>query len=648
MPCLCLDVVVAPSKRRACAAVAVAADLGVAPATTSWPPDPCFANARFLEEAGDAIVALLGSPPEQLFYRLFDPFEERFDAVILDLLEWQVAALALQQREVQTVAVSDRVGLRGAGSRTPLLFDRADVARVVQPYRNMARTLGSPVPGMPSTEVAIYGVPKTAPIHALTRNITAWLLEDGEEVLRAQFPWAMPAPDAVDLAALRRLVSLVEANEIHSYGAAAIKVWFDRKSALARETGSGWATRALDRAWSTVPDPACAARDVAALRRTLGEIRGMLEARGGDYDAAEEIFRRATAPRGETSKSWIELVLGHNPHAVASALLERAAVANHRGDSQAATEALSHAVEVSSGERSLRTTVLRLECLTLWAVACQDSWPFSPPGEADLGRMREVERVLTNAVTSFRVLVDAVPPAASDARHLSADRLDLGSIGVEREPAVQDFTLGAALGTLGRTQAFLGDHDAAMRTLLEARSMFTSDLDRRLNAAFLAHAELDRGPATSADRLERILCLLVPAVQRSPNHAVQRIRSGDVGFRFLVDILLKALAFGIQITGADPHAWCEALTVHDTLHNLLAALPSHPAELLGRHAGELLLRHGLPGDAQRWFDLAVRAAEAGGPSLRRSAVFTRKLALEGKVETAGPRGCLTNPCYSQR
>ncbi|MCA9644186.1 MAG: hypothetical protein KC492_26010 [Myxococcales bacterium] len=226
-------------------------------------------------------------------------------------------------------------------------------------------------------------------------------------------------------------------------------------------------------------------------------------------------------------------------------------------------------------------------------------------------------------------------------------RFDLGELGVEAPSNTQDPALGAALGTLGRTRAFLGDHDAAARTLLEARSQFATELDRSVNAAFLAHLELDRGSDADASRLERVLSTLAPEHARTPVHAVARLRAEDFGFRFTLDILLKTLATGVALDGTSHSDWQEAL-LGDELFDLLTVQRSHPTELIGRHAGEVLQRGGHAAEAQRWFTLSVQVAAAGGSALQRTAVFTNLLAQHGAQAATGPRGCLTNPCYAQR
>ena len=107
------------------------------------------------------------------------------------------------------------------------------------------------------------------------------------------------------------------------------------------------------------------------------------------------------------------------------------------------------------------------------------------------------------------------------------------------------------------------------------------------------------------------------------------------------------LAAGVALHGTSDAEWQEAL-MGDELFDLLAVQRSHPTELIGRHAGEVLQRGGHAAEAQRWFTLSVQVAAAGGPALQRTAVFTNLLAQHGAQAATGPRGCLTNPCYAQR
>ncbi|MCB9609784.1 MAG: hypothetical protein H6716_24540 [Polyangiaceae bacterium] len=646
MGLLVLDLAVDVVAGKTCVVAALMPDNEQAPEPSrAWPPDLRHANERAVTECLGSLLGRLDEPPARLLYRVFDTASERADVALLELLEWHVYAALLDDMQLECVMLPDRGAVRGDGPLHPIRVDGEDVARVVLGTSSAAACLDRTPPRAPTVRVTTYGVPQTPVAQAVVRAAAVWLLSEGT---LPSTPIADPseAPGAEELNRLRALSALVAQSDLHAYGIAETKVWFDRRGGFGGRVGSDLASRVLDRAWQGPPAEGDQYRDAAALRRCLGVVAGVLDARAGDYEAPEEILKRAFGGGSSASGSRADALFGRQAFTLAAALAQRAFVANHRGDTETARNALARAYDAAGRETSLRAAVLRLECLTFMAVACQDAWPYAAPGDQAREDLVRVEQRLGAAVESFRQVVQALP-ASDPARAADAQPLDLGELGVEAPSNTQDPALGAALGTLGRTRAFLGDHDAAARTLLEARSQFATELDRAVNAAFLAHLELDRGPQADAARLECVLSTLAPAEARTPSHAIARLRVHDFGFRFTLDIVLKTLAAGVALHGTSAAEWQEAL-MGDDLFGLLAVQRSHPTELIGRHAGEVLQRAGHAAEAQRWFTLSVQVAAAGGSALQRTAVFTNLLAQHGAQAATGPRGCLTNPCYAQR
>lgn len=646
MGVLVLDLAVDVAAGKTCVVAALMpANVQAPEPSRAWPPDLRHANERAIADCLGNLLGRLGQPPVRLLYRVFDTAIERADVALLQLIEWHVYAALLDGLEFEGVMVPERGAVRGDGLLHPSRVDSEDVARVLLGVSSVAACLDRSPPRAPAVRVATYGVPQTPVAQAVVRAAAVCLLSEGTLPFTLTAA-ASEAPCAEELNRLRALSALVAQSDLHAYGIAETKVWFDRRGGFGGRVGSDLASRVLDRAWQGPPAEGDEYRDAAALRRCLGVVAGVLDARAGDYEAPEEILKRAFGCGSSAGVSRVDALFGRQAFMLASALAQRAFVANHRGDSETARVALARAYDAAGRETSLRATVLRLECLTFIAVACQDAWPYVAPGDQARQDLVRVEQRLGAAVEDFRKIVRALPVSDPE-RSVRAQPLDLGELGVEAPSTTQDPVLGAALGTLGRTRAFLGDHDAAARTLLEARSQFATDLDRAVNSAFLAHLELDRGPQADAGRLERVLTTLAPEHARTPVHAVARLRAEDFGFRFTLDILLKTLATGVALDGTSHSDWQEAL-LGDELFDLLTVQRSHPTELIGRHAGEVLQRGGHAAEAQRWFTLSVQVAAAGGSALQRTAVFTNLLAQHGAQAATGPRGCLTNPCYAQR
>lgn len=267
--------------------------------------------------------------------------------------------------------------------------------------------------------------------------------------------------------------------------------------------------------------------------------------------------------------------------------------------------------------------LLLAEAATLMAVAAQNRWPFDPASLEEMNSMSEAASILDKVVR------------------------DLRKIGSGEQQERRDPTLAAALGTLGRTIAFIGKHREARRFLYEARKQFSSTRDLVVNGIYLAHVELDSNVVVPS-RFEKALILVVQPEERSPEYFATRLAAGDLASRFALNVLLKAIASRLEVWNVDTSAWIASLTAEGsgTLYDLLCRMRSHPTELVARHAAEVLKSSDLPQAAARWFELGISVGREGGQTLERLAQFTEHLAL-GRAPS-GPRGAILNPCYEYR
>jgi hypothetical protein len=452
-----------------------------------------------------------------------------------------------------------------------------------------------------------------------------------------------PAPPSDLLNELRRLPGLIEEQPPRPLAIARLEARFRRATGTSGATCARIARDALRQVAANVgvlPTPAMA----AILRAALGEIAGLADARSGDFESCmpfyEEFFDRHDA----APLSLIERAFAGEPWTQASAFWTRARIANHRGDVRGALAALRRVRLECAREDSTRMSLLAAEAAITEAVSVQNRWPFDPASEPDGGAMAEAARSLEALIARLRDDREASELSAA------ATPLHLGDKGSEPVRLRRDPTLAAALGTLGRTYAFLGRHDDAVQALLEARGRFVSPADRALSAHFLAQVELDRGSDRDGDRLECVLRCLVPPHTRDPAAGLARLRGGDLGFRFTVNLWLKAMAVGMFVAGVDRGAWCEALAERapDGWGATVAAARSHPSELLCRYAGELLAAVGDTATAAWWFDVGVAIAREGGSTMQRLALFTERLARGEGAVFEDPRGSLHNPCFEHR
>jgi hypothetical protein len=236
------------------------------------------------------------------------------------------------------------------------------------------------------------------------------------------------------------------------------------------------------------------------IRKAAAEIQAELAERHGNYEDCEEVLVRLWDRHG-----FIDALQGE-PWELANAWYLRAAVANHRGDVGTSFSALKRVTEALDREKSLRALVLRLQAATLAAVAAQNRWPFT----SDRNTLFEANEVLKEIIG--RMQTDIL-------KHLGCS---------------QDPVLGAALGTWGRSLAFLGKHDAAEEALFRARQCFTGTKDLRQNAIYLALVTLDRPTLNTANN--KLFCQafedIIMVKDRTPDYAISQLNSNDKEFGF--------------------------------------------------------------------------------------------------------------------
>ncbi len=332
--------------------------------------------------------------------------------------------------------------------------------------------------------------------------------------------------------------------------------------------------------------------------------------------------------------------------------------ANHRGDVAAASAAHHAFEEQLQGELSLSLLAERLTVQTLAVVMAQNGLPFAPDDAS-----RVCEELVSGAAALAKIAEDASQLialfeglTAAPERVVSADELAIWTAaGVEPQWLRPDRGCGRLLGTAARSLAFAGRLDEARSSALRARTLFSAPLDLRFNAMVLARVELERcrlDPECDKALLLAALEFLNWQQQRKPHDVRERIES-DLGQRFLLDIILRAVLWAPDLLDLPSQAWANALRAQgeSSLLSLLSTgtRRSHPTELIARHAGELARRFGDEDTAQRWFALSsTLCEESADGTLRRFLVFTLGLATSPASVPVGPSGSVGNPTFEYR
>jgi hypothetical protein len=295
-------------------------------------------------------------------------------------------------------------------------------------------------------------------------------------------------------------------------------------------------------------------------------------------------------------------------------------VCNHRGDVDGALRALERLDEAAREGRGLALDLVRVDAYNLANVTVQNMLPASE---------EEVERVCADLERYGALLLDL------------AARLERAATSLAVADVGGDPDIGRLLGTVARTFGFLERWDEADALLLRARKHFVAERDTRFNRIVRARLAV---ASHRADRLaEELDALLSTPKLLTADAWTARVRE-DPAERFLLDVLLRAQAAGVPVPGLDPGSWRQALCERELFTALSEGPGTHPTELIARHAWEVV-RHDPPA-ASRWLDLSLRVARAGGPTLRRFALFTEALA-RGEAPR-GPAGSVFNPTFEYR
>jgi hypothetical protein len=602
-------------------------------------PDPRFANGAGLDQMMEEAIHAQRIP--EAWVAPFSPQRDHPVQRVIELLEWVMWVLTARGEAPSHVLATDRAGIRGASAafqswiRLPA---REDLELAIARALDAARRVGLGTTGEETrTSALTYGVPGTPAGLVVARILGSLVLHSGLNATRKNREWVSPAPGAEVTRRLLMLADTSSESPARPMGVARIHTILARTEGLVEAIAAPIALRALDSVMDSLSGTAGSGRTKALLRATLGEISGIVEARQGDYEACERVLERLWDERDPNTPGIIEASFSDDPWALTRAHFLRAQVANHRGDYAKATRSLDRAREIAQQERSIRMRLLMAEAAVVSAGAAQNRWPFDPSSDEERGAMDQAADWLHSSLVdledSGREKTDAAAAWHSE----------------QEEPTQRDPFLGAALGTFGRTLAFLGQHDDATTSLLRSRRCFSSASDLCANAVYLTHVELDRPSRTDPDCFEQFLSLALEPAHRTPDLCSQRLLHDD-GFRFLLNVLLKALAFGLTPTGVDQELWAEALssTGDESAFSSIARLRSHPSELLARHAGEVLSRWDRPAEAARWLDLSVKVGRSGEETMRRLAQFTERLANGDGADLRAPRGSVFNPCFEYR
>jgi tetratricopeptide (TPR) repeat protein len=612
------------------------------PALRQAPFDPRFANISFIEAV---IKGSLKTASDPVVWHANANKDQPRLAVecLVDLVEWTIWAALDAKRPPDVIVISSHPGVIG-DTDVPadmVLLRRADIELIIRRVYSDAPVIGIETGNKyPEIKSIPYGIPQTLQGMIASRHLCA--LPDGYGGKHDGIPALLTVPSMEEIALVRHCVADASSKPPAVLSIARAKVHFERNGNSLGAVGSSIATAALDKACGIISAGVATRSAETAIRELTGQIKGVLAARHGDYEACEAVLSRLWDATPE-KESTAQTVLGPDPYLYAGSLIVRAHIANHRGDVETALDALKKAMNASNRENSLRMKLLRLEAANLAAVATQNRWPFDGAAADEISVMREATDTLRRSIEEVQPLLDCL-----DNRTMSSDEKGLRQ--TEAITQIKDPSIGGALGTMGRCCAFLGLHKEAIDCLEHAGEHFISPLDLSLNAHFLLHVELDRPDGCDAGKVNALFNRIVQVVDRAPEKITQSIRDGNLALRFSLDLLLKAMMADVALEGMDRGKWRDAFIDNKEggLFRTLSGLHSHPTELVGRHAGELLRKLGNEDAARQWFELGIVVGEKGGDTMQRLALFTRRL-LDGKgPDLATPIGSVFNPNFEYR
>jgi|GEM_PF-2246772 len=612
------------------------------PALKQAPFDPRFANVPFITTVLKGCLKTAEKPVAWISQNDKDQSRSSIERLV-DLVEWAVWVALESKRLPDIVVISSHPGVIGDADVPSdiVLLRRADLDLIVRRVFRDAPKIGIDIGNKyPEIKSIPYGMPQTLQGMIAARHLCA--LPDGYAEKNEGVPALRGAPLMEEMALIRHCVADVLSTPPSVLSIARGKVHFERNTGDPGAVGASMATNALDKACGIISAGVSGRIAETALREITGQIQGVLEARQGDYEACEEVLSRLWDEKSP-GKSTLESALGSDPYLFAEALILRAHIANHRGDVAKARTALKKAMAVSDHENSLRMLLLKLKAATLSTVAAQNQWPFEAKNADAIAAVREASETLNVTVEKAGLILDVMNKETS-----SYSKNDAPMSGTKNE--VKDPSFGAALGTLGRCCAFLGLHKEATDCLEHATRHFISSLDLSLNASFLLHIEFDRPGGPDANKVNALFNRILPVENRSPGVIVQSILNGNPGICFSMDLLLKALLANASVEGVDLDKWHIGLSdgKKDGLFQIFSGMHSHPTELIGRHAGELLRKTKNETMARQWFELGILVGNKGGETMQRLAMFTKRL-LDGKgPDLKQPIGSIFNPNFEYR
>ncbi|HEU5075297.1 MAG TPA: hypothetical protein VFU02_14000 [Polyangiaceae bacterium] len=338
---------------------------------------------------------------------------------------------------------------------------------------------------------------------------------------------------------------------------------------------------------------------------------------------------------------------------------------NHTGDTAGGRAAYREFTQVFRRGGSLSMLAEALTVENLANVLEQNELPLDASetfDQLELLKQRAADLLALARATDERLGVfmssESQHSAAPDERELRLRELMAYRGPTWKRP---DRHQGRAYGTAARSLAFCGDLETALSIALDARLCFEdSPFDLRMNACVMARIRLEQarlGLVAEPDELVQLLLDLSGATPLGDPKVAVSSMLADPTQRFAFDILLRRLSWHAPgDAGTRYRSLLDDLRSGEgsTLYRLLRELRSHPTELIARHCGELLRRHGFDSRTYNlWFDLSLTLSEAEpGTTLARMGLYTRRLrdraASEGGAANEGGAGSILNPTFEYR
>jgi hypothetical protein len=606
------------------------------------PFDPRFANIPFVTSVIKDSLKTVSNPVVWLTNSNNDEPRCAVECLV-DLVEWTMWAALEAQRTPDVIVMASHPGVIGNADvpADMALLRRADLELIVRRIFRHAPVMGIDIGNKyPAIKSIPYGVPQTLRGMIAARHLCA--LPDEYAGLPDGVPALFRAPSMEEIATIRHCVADVSSQPPAVLSIARAKVYFERRGRASGSVGQSIATTALDKGCTIITEGVASRNAENALRELTGQIKGVLTARHGDYEACDAVLTRlwdALLP----TESIAQQVLGSEPFLFAESLIVRAHIANHRGNVGVALNALKQATKTLDRENSLRMSFLRFEVSKIGAVAAQNRWPFEINDVDEVAVMRDFTETFYEILTKENRMIEwlenaILPPDEPDPLNTNPDN------------RIRDPFFGGAMGTVGRGFGFLGLYGKAVECLESAAEHFVGPLDLSLNAHYLLHVELDRPGGPDSVRVNTIFNRILPVAERTAEKIAQSIRAGNLALRFTLDLLLKAMIWNVAVDGVDRTSWRDALNScdDDGLLWILATIHSHPTELIGRHAGEFLRACGNDEEARQWFELGILVAERGGETMQRLGLFTRWLLDGHGPDVSKPVGSVLNPNFEYR